>query len=307
MQKTSDEMSFTHDDPGPVPLVALRAFIMAARHMNFTRAAQHLGVTQGAVSRHVATLETFSGARLFHRVGSTLALTAQGQQLFEAVDDAMSTMELTLRLLARRGQQPDRLRVRTSMPSFAMTVIVPALADYQSSHGVNVDLITSLSPPEVSDDFDVLISRDLHLTGTESWTLIRETLVCVAAPGLLAAQPAAALAFWPMVASASRPDVMATWAASAGIAMDRMRVVATYDHLFLAIMAAVNAAGFLVAPRLLVDDCLRAGTLVQVDPVQVVSGDDYVAYLNAQGRHLPTAQAFCRWLKGRLRQESADG
>ncbi|MFX5510213.1 hypothetical protein ABTD49_20285, partial [Acinetobacter baumannii] len=86
--------------------------------------------------------------------------TPSGLQLFEAVKDAMSTIEMTMQLLAQRGRKHDRLKVRTSMPSFAMTVVVPALGAYTAQHGVQIDLITSLAPPEPSDDFDVLITRD---------------------------------------------------------------------------------------------------------------------------------------------------
>lgn len=291
MMKTSD-----------VPLVPLRAFVAVGRHATFTRAAAALGITQGAVSRHVATLEAFAGGRLFERKGSTVAFTPAGSQLYEAVKDAMSTIELTMQLLAQKGSQHDRLKVRTSMPSFAMTVVVPALGAYSARHEVQIDLITSLAPPQPEDEFDVLITRDLSLPGTESWELVREELICVGSPSLVATHAKHVKRRWPMVAARSRPDMIATWSVAREIAADHLHVVATYDHLFLAITAAIGGTGFLVVPQVLVLDQMREGTLVLADEHKTASGASYVAYVNAQSRHVQSARAFCRWLKGTLRE-----
>src|SRR5690606_29350452 len=122
-----ENMSILHTRAPDAPLTALRAFVAVGRHGSFTRAADSLGITQSAVSRHISTLETFADCRLFVRRGSTIEFTPPGLQLFEAVKDALSTIELTMQLLAQRGQRHDRLKVRTSLPSFAMTVVIPSL------------------------------------------------------------------------------------------------------------------------------------------------------------------------------------
>ena len=284
-----------------VPLVALRAFVCVGRHGTFTRAAAALGVTQGAISRHIAALEALAGTRLFDRKGASIAFTPAGSQLYDAVKDAMSTIELTVQQLAQRGRVHDRLRVRTSMPSFAMTVVVPALGGYTVRHAVHIDLITSLSPPQPEDEFDVLITRDLSLPGTESWELAREELVCVGSAAMVAAHGTQAKHQWPMVAAKSRPDLIATWAIAKEFSPERLHVVATYDHLFLAVAAAIGGTGLLVVPRLLVLDQLRDGTLVLADDQKIASGASYLAYVNAQSGHVETARDFCRWLKTTLR------
>src|SRR5688572_27140670 len=75
------------------PLTALRAFEAAARCGNFTRAAQELFVTQGAVSRHIATLETALGVRLFERSRHGIVLTPPGQAYFATVRTALDQIE----------------------------------------------------------------------------------------------------------------------------------------------------------------------------------------------------------------------
>ena len=60
------------------PLNALKAFEAAARHASFTRAADELRVTHGAVSRHVQMLEAWLGVPLFERHNRRVVLTEPG-------------------------------------------------------------------------------------------------------------------------------------------------------------------------------------------------------------------------------------
>ena len=79
-------------------------------------------------------------------------------------------------------------------------------------------------------------------------------------------------------------------------------LVATYDHLFLAVTAAIGGTGFVVTPRLLVLDQLRAGNLELANEEHMNSGASYVAYVNSHSVHTQAARDFCRWLKGSLRE-----
>ncbi len=57
------------EDDQDVPLNAIRAFVTIAREKSVTRAAQAMGVTQSSVSRHLAVLEDYLGAKLMERRG----------------------------------------------------------------------------------------------------------------------------------------------------------------------------------------------------------------------------------------------
>ena len=59
-------------------LNAVRVFEAAARHLNFSRAADELSVTQSAVSRQIKVLEEQLGRPLFRRSGPVLSLTSAG-------------------------------------------------------------------------------------------------------------------------------------------------------------------------------------------------------------------------------------
>jgi len=69
-------------------LNALKAFEASARHESFTKAADELCVTQGAVSQQVKALEAELGLRLFNRERQRLLITDAGRSYLEIVRDA---------------------------------------------------------------------------------------------------------------------------------------------------------------------------------------------------------------------------
>ena len=72
---------------------ALIAFEAAARHCNFSRAAEELATSQSAVSRHIQALEARLGAPLFHRQGKRLSLTGQGESFRRAVEVSLENIQ----------------------------------------------------------------------------------------------------------------------------------------------------------------------------------------------------------------------
>src|SRR5260370_36919175 len=74
------------------PLNALRAFEAAARHLNFSRAADELSVTPGAVSQQIQNLEDYIGASLFRRTPKGLLLTDAAQTALPALREAFDRL-----------------------------------------------------------------------------------------------------------------------------------------------------------------------------------------------------------------------
>ncbi|WP_320198416.1 LysR substrate-binding domain-containing protein [Agrobacterium sp. rho-13.3] len=74
------------------PLNALRVFESAARHLNFTKAGDELGMTQTAVSYQIKLLEDFVGAPVFVRKPRQVALTETGERLAPRVADAFGAL-----------------------------------------------------------------------------------------------------------------------------------------------------------------------------------------------------------------------
>lgn len=88
---------------------AMRSFVAAAKHRNFSRAAQTLCVTQAAISRQIRDLELYLGTELFIRTGRELELTEQGVALFDAAQlSLLNIFQATERI---RREQHDSRRI----------------------------------------------------------------------------------------------------------------------------------------------------------------------------------------------------
>jgi LysR family transcriptional regulator, glycine cleavage system transcriptional activator len=74
------------------PLNGLRAFEASARHLSFKRASDELGVTPGAVSQQVKSLEASLGVQLFRRFQRGLLLTAEGENYLPSISKAFHTI-----------------------------------------------------------------------------------------------------------------------------------------------------------------------------------------------------------------------
>src|SRR6185369_7019750 len=122
------------------PLNALRTFEAAARHESFTRAAQELSVTQGAVSQQVKALEAQLGVRLFNREHQKLTITESGRQYQAVVRDAFDRIAMGTERLVQR-QTSGVLTVSTS-PDFAAKWLLHRLGRFAEAH-LEIDLRVS--------------------------------------------------------------------------------------------------------------------------------------------------------------------
>jgi LysR family glycine cleavage system transcriptional activator len=107
------------------PIVLLRAFDAAGRHLSFARAAQALGVTPSTISHQIADLEAWMGAALFVRARGGLALTAEGSALLADVAAAFERLRAASARLRQRGA-PTQFRLSAN-PFFATEVVIPLL------------------------------------------------------------------------------------------------------------------------------------------------------------------------------------
>jgi LysR family glycine cleavage system transcriptional activator len=168
------------------PLNGVKAFEAAARSESFTRAAEELSVTQGAISHQVKALETTLGLKLFHRERQRLMLTEAGRDYLAVIRDALDQIAAgTERLLQR--QQSGVLTVSTS-PDFAAKWLVNRLGRFAEKHP-GLDLRVSATTHYVDfarDDVDVAIRHgDGNWPGLDVQRLYSERLFPVCSPKLL--------------------------------------------------------------------------------------------------------------------------
>ncbi|RWX81363.1 LysR family transcriptional regulator [Neorhizobium lilium] len=107
------------------PLTALRAFVVAARHASFARAAEELHVSTAAIGQQVRILETHLGHNLFSRQRGELALTEAGAALYPGLSDAFDSMVESITGLIRAANRPTLNLVAD--PCFAARLLTPLL------------------------------------------------------------------------------------------------------------------------------------------------------------------------------------
>ena len=287
------------------PLNALRAFEAAARHLNFSRAADELSVTPGAVSQQIQNLEDYVGAALFKRTPKGLLLTDAAQTALPALREAFDRLAEAASLLT--AAVDGRRLTLTAPPSFAAKWLVPRLGAFEQAHPqVDVWLSAAIELVDLAaGEVDVAIRYGAgRYPGLEVHRLFAETVIPVASPDHLAAQPLLTpgdLANHVLLHDGS-PDLddscpdWTMWLAARGLkGIDSMRGP-RFNQSSLVIEAAVNGRGVALAKRTLAAADLEAGRLVA--PLQIATAVDFAYYLvhpKAKGR-LPQVKAFISWI-----------
>src|SRR5437899_6652819 len=168
------------------PLKAVKAFEAAARHESFTRAAEELCVTQGAVSHQVKALETDLGVKLFNRERQRLVITEAGREYLVVVRDALDRIAIGTERLVQR-QSSGALTVSTS-PDFAAKWLVHRLGRFAEAYP-DIDLRVSAAMHHVDfsrEDVDIAVRHgDGNWAGLDVVRLCSEQLFPVCAPKLV--------------------------------------------------------------------------------------------------------------------------
>jgi len=289
-------MAAEHDD---VPLNAIRAFVTIAREGSVTRAASSLGTTQSSVSRYLAVLQDYFGTDLVQRRGRRSELTEFGRLFANAVAEPLDTVCFTAKRMRRKSRtDANRIVVRTSLSTFAYSFLIPNLQAFSAEMGgIVVDVISSLSPPRSSDNFDILLTRDLCVVEpADDWAIHNETLVCVGSPNHVMGKTLATARSMPILNITSRPDILPTWLRAMNLTAKDIKSGARYDHNYLALPAVITGRCLLVAPEIIVSDLVRTGALHVIPGSRTPSGMQYRAYAVDRSDNPEVARAFCRWV-----------
>lgn len=285
--------------PHAAPLNGLKSFEAAARHESFTRAAEELCVTQGAVSHQVKALEAELGLRLFHRERQRLVITEAGREYLGVVRDALDRIAAgTERLLAR--QSAGVLTVSTS-PDFAAKWLVHRLGRFAHAHP-DIDLRISASLHHVDfarEDVDVTVRHgEGNWPGLYAVRLSSEQLFAVCSPKLVArrriTKPADILQF-PLL-HLDDTKAWARWFAAAGLAAADIARGPVLNRPSMVIDAAVDGQGVALARTTLAAWDLVNGRLIRPLDVMLRLSKSYWIVCPRATSALPKIAAFRDWL-----------
>lgn len=287
---------------------ALICFEAAARHASFTKAAQELALTQGAVSRQVATLEDTLGVVLFKRGQHGMQLTPAGQDYVRQVSARLDALERdTLDLMGRQGQG-DSLTLG-AVPTFASRWLIPRLPTFARAFPqTQIHIETRTRPFLFSDTgLDAAIyagtpAQVAQWAGTEATLLLQEEVLPVCSPELLAATGQAGtmspeqLAQMPLLQQSTRPEAWRQWFDAQGVDAPRAMAGPRYELFSMQVAAARCGLGVALMPRLLIPTELASGDLVVAcpQPLRGLRAYYWVQPQTAQPR--PMLAHFKAWL-----------
>lgn len=254
--------------PSTQALVCLEA---AARHESFTKAAQELALTQSAVCRQIASLEQFLGVPLFRRTRRGVLLTEAGAAYSRRIGQRLDAVERdTLALMAHPGIAGSLdLAV---VPTFATRWLVPRLPKLAAAYpDLVLNLETRTRPFLFSDgEFDAALyagtaEQVANWPGTEAVELLREDLVPVCSPSLMAGKRRLAprdLTLLPLLQQSTRPHAWREWFAAHGVEHPGDSAGPRYELFSMLAMAAAHGMGLALMPPLLIEAELARGELV---------------------------------------------
>jgi LysR family glycine cleavage system transcriptional activator len=281
------------------PLNALKAFEAAARSESFTRAAQELNVTQGAVSHQVKALEATLGIKLFNRERQRLVMTEAGRDYLAVVRDALDRIAVgTERLMLR--QSSGVLTISTS-PDFAAKWLVNRLGRFAESRP-EIDLRVSATAHQVDfarEDVDVAVRHgDGKWPGLDAVRLCSERLFPVCSPKLVAGRNRITTASDLLKLPLLRLDDWKTWNrwfAAAGV-IDPVAHGPVLNRASMLIDAAVDGQGVALARTALAAWDLINGRLVRPIDVSLKISNTYWVVCPKAASSVPKIATFRNWL-----------
>jgi len=278
-------MSVTPPRPKGPPLNAMRAFEAAARLSSIAGAAEELGVTPGAVSQHVKTLEDWSGVALFRRHAQGVVLTAAGAALVEPFTGAFNAVAEATHAL--RDLRPEREVHIAALPSVAQLWLPRRLAKVRAAFpNVKISVTALEKPPSLSRElFDLSLFFGAPPYEDEQKIIVPDLIAPVCAPTL-----AAQLTTNDDFTSAERlvdrswAEDWTLWFARTQIHIGEAPRAAQYSLYSLAVEEAKSGAGVLMGHLCLLEDVLGSGALIQLCDAMVDTGRSLVLSLPHKSR-----------------------
>lgn len=272
------------------PLPALHTFMITAQCCNFTRAADLLHITQGAVSRQIAGLESHLGYALFQRQARGLSLTAQGRELYPRIQQVFNLIDEAVEHV---GAKREALQLKA--PTCMMRWLLPRLLQWQKERpDVPVELTTTVQHAVDfrREEFDAAVVYGAAPGNAAFHHLFDEQLTPVCSQQLLnGTTPLKTLTDLEqhMLLHPTRDERdWEAWLKAAGTQVRNIGKGQHFDTLDLAMSVASQGTGVAIGDWSLIGEDLSAGRLVMPFELKVRTGQAY--YLVYPERPEPSEQ-----------------
>ena len=289
------------------PLNPLHVFEVAARVGSFTKAAEILSVSPSAVSRQIATLETFLNIRLFERAREGNLLTEVGQEYYFSIAPAFEMISsITDRVMNAQNCAPLTVRAPAT---FAVRFLVPRLSEFKEEHpGTNVHIITGFAPVDFArEEVDLSIQIGAgDWVGTDSKVLFANWVQPMCNPTLFEngkqIKQIDDLRDYQLLASNNRRNDWHDWFDAMGrsdFALDGMEII-EFSSSLLAYQAAADGLGVVLGQLPMLRPEFGAQIMVRLFDRPIRQGSYYAVWRS--GGPSRKARQFISWLQRDLEQ-----
>ncbi|MCT4608787.1 MAG: LysR family transcriptional regulator [Pelagimonas sp.] len=254
-----------------IKMAWLEAFESAARTLSFTKAAEELGLSQGAVSIQIRNLEKALGAALFERRGRHIVLTDEGLAYSPQVSETLATLhDTTSRLFT--GSRRNVVAISCFSPTFADYWIAPRIPGLMATFPeVQFDITIDYQALGTRSAYDDLVFTVESAVGPQLLPMVEENLVAVCSPDYLAKHEDG----WmdgALIESVGSRETWLAWKMAYGeqqtVAGREVRV----NSMSAALKLAENGAGAALVARAFIGRQLAQGSLVELAPGRKIPG-----------------------------------
>ena len=289
------------------PLNAVRAFEAAARHLSFTRAAEELNVTQGAISHQVKVLESWLGVPLFQRNKREIKLTEEGVVYLPGVRATLNKLHTVTQQIVE-GDSTHLLNIATP-ESFAVNWLISRLKSFHEEHP---DIDVRLTTQNQIDDFGNLVGEegpawvDMRIRcGRGRWTglqvikILDEEMFPVCSPELVDGKKGLSQLENLQFHTLLHDDMQIpwrNWLLKAGLDELDTNRGPHFSHSHMVLKAAVEGQGVALGRSVLVADDLASGKLVKPFDINIPADHAYYLVYPEITVDQPKINAFQDWL-----------
>ncbi|WP_310622054.1 transcriptional regulator GcvA [Flexibacterium corallicola] len=293
------------------PIDSLIAFESAARHGSFTRAAEELFLTQGAISKQVRLLEGRLGVELFRRVRQRIILTDAGRLYLHDIRETLEKMTSATRQVMSFAGSADVLNLAV-LPTFGTRWLAPRLPRFKERYpDASFNLTVRLRPFDFdAEPFDGAIHYGEPVwAGAFSEHLFPEEVIAVSSRSFqtrhMIQKPEDLLEVTRLHQS-TRPDAWQKWFEQAGVETETAFQGPRFDQFSMISQAAASGLGVALVPRFFIEEELATGKLVRLFNIRqpITSSYHFVYPVNRTVR--PVVKDFMSWLIEEAREQAED-
>lgn len=273
---------------------------MTVSHLSFTHAANELHLTQGAISRQIASLERYLGFKLFHRHARGLRLTEKGEQLLPLMETLFNDLETSLETVSA-----DRQNLKLKVSTCSMHWFLALLNDFQQEYpeyAIEVTTTFDHNADFSKDNYHAAIIYGQQVEHAHQHWLFDERLIPVCAPTLIKTplteldelskfcwlHPTSDQRDWDLWMS---ENYMGGLQASQNL---------QFESMDLAIQAALQGYGISMADRTLVKGDVQSGRLIIPFDRPILTGKSYYLVYPTSSKQQPSLKALLTWIHSSL-------